>query len=256
MRYLFFLKNYFILTLLLVALSNMLYAQHIGGTSLDTSTMKSHQKVYKAAVTIDSSEQIQETLVTLALKEPLYDETEYQKNISQYDLTKARQSWLNLLSVSANYNDQTFAKTTANSAYVYPKYFFGLTIPIGLFFFRSGDIKIAKANYAINEDKQKDLARTIRAEILTDYEQYKSYVDLMALQNQMIDDEEAVFLQAEQKFKDGSIIIEAYDAAAKNYNNELVKKIQLQLQLNTVKFQIEKMIGMKLEDALKLKSTN
>lgn len=201
----------------------------------------------------DSDQLLQEKLVKLALQQPFYDQTEHQKDISLDEWTKAKQSWLNLLSISANYNDQTFAKQITNSPYVYPKYFFGLTIPIGLFFSRSSDIKIAKDNFAINEDKQKDLALTIRQDVLTRYAQYKAYLDLMTLQNQVIDDQQAVFMQAEQKFKDGSIQIEAYNGAAQNYNNELVKKINTQLEVTTAKLSLEKMIGMHLEDAMKAK---
>ncbi len=228
-------------------------AQHISGSTLDTTT-KIHQRIFKANIVKDTSEMIENRLVELALQHPDYDATEYQKNISQDELKKAQQSWLNLLSISANYNDQTFAKQPTNTTgtqYVYPKYFFGLTIPIGLFFSRSSDIKIAKDNYAINEDKQKALARTITKQVLTEYEQYKTYLDLMALENQVIDDEEAVFLQSEQKFKDGSITIESYNASAKNYNDELAKKVNLQLQETTVRLEVEEMIGMKLDDALK-----
>jgi len=162
---------------------------------------------------------------------------------------------MNLLSISANYNDQTFSKkpTTANNtAYVYPKYFFGLTIPVGLIFSRSSDINIAKENLNIYEGRREELARSIREDVLAKYRQYKAYGDLMAIQNQIIDDEQAGFMQTEQKFKDGTISIEAYNAASKSYNAELSKRIELQLQQDLIKLQLEQAIGMRLEDAIRM----
>src|SRR5579872_1446983 len=69
---------------------------------------------------------IENRLVALALLGPEFDATVHQNRISDLELKRAKNQWLNLLSVSTNYNDQTFAKS-GTAAYVYPKYFFGLT---------------------------------------------------------------------------------------------------------------------------------
>src|SRR5271167_1067860 len=72
-------------------------------------------------------------LVELALQGPEYDVTVHQNVIDELTLKKTKTTWLDLLSISTNYNDQTFAKpSTANgqTAYVYPKFFFGITIPL------------------------------------------------------------------------------------------------------------------------------
>ncbi len=65
---------------------------------------------------------------------------------------KAKRSWLNLLSLSVQLNDQDFKNqqnVLGRVAYVYPKYYFGVTIPVGLFFTMGADIKKERENVAI-----------------------------------------------------------------------------------------------------------
>jgi outer membrane protein TolC len=197
---------------------------------------------------------VEEKLVELALTSPLYDVSGHQIIIAENQLTKAKRTWLNLLSISANYNDQTFAKALpGQNAYVYPKYYFGLTIPIGLFFTMGPDIKSGRENVRISKDNQVQLARTIRAEVLGKYKQYKNYTILIGIQNTVVDDEEALRKQTEKKFKDGSVSIEQYNLFNKLYGDDLTKKLNLQLQQELIKLDIEKMIGVNLETVLKMR---
>ncbi|HXS38526.1 MAG TPA: TolC family protein [Flavipsychrobacter sp.] len=193
---------------------------------------------------------IEEELVQLALKGPVYDETDHQAKISRQELSKARDSWLDLLTISANYNDQTFAKTTEQSAYVYPKYFFGVTIPLGLVFSQNHAIKIAKQNIAISADRQEEASRAIRADVLSKYKQYQTYVALLNIQNQTVEDSHIEFMQIENQFKNGSSSLELYNAASKNYNIEVAKKLNLQLERDMMKLEIEKVIGVDLDNVL------
>lgn len=199
----------------------------------------------------DSTSIIEEKLVALALEGPAYKGADHQNKINEYQLKSAKNSWLNLLTVSTNYNDQSFkGENIGNTSYVYPKYFFGVTIPLGTLFSRTG-VKSAKEQVEISKDNQEQLARNIRADIISKYRQYKNYSILIALQSQAVDDEETAFLQAKEKFRNGDIAIEAHNAAQKLYNDELVKKIGLQLQQDLLKIEIERIIGTTLENALK-----
>ncbi|MEP6682725.1 MAG: TolC family protein [Parafilimonas sp.] len=196
---------------------------------------------------------IENRLVQLALAQPNYEQTIYQQKIFEYQLKKQRNSWLNLLTLSTSYNDQTFTKTanTPTTAYVYPKYFFGINIPLGLIVSNGTDVKITKESALIAEGQQAELAKSIKASVLSNYKQYKANEKLTAIQNQLVDAEEAGFLQVEQKFKDGTATLEAYNEASKKYNDEQVKVITLQLQQDLIKVELERLIGRKLEDALK-----
>ena len=90
-----------------------------------------------------------------------------------------------------------------------------------------------------------------KAEVISNFRQYVAFTKLLALQNQVVDDQQAGLLQIQQKFKDGTATFEAYNAASKAYNDEVVKTINLQLQKDLVKVNIEKLIGRKMEDIFK-----
>lgn len=199
----------------------------------------------------DSTSIIEEKLIALALEGPAYKGADHQNKINEYQLKSAKNSWLNLLTISTNYNDQSFkGENLGNTSYVYPKYFFGVTVPLGTLFSRTG-VKAAKEQVEISKNNQDQLARNIRADIISKYRQYKNYSMLIVLQSQAVDDEETAFLQAKEKFRNGDITIEAHNAAQKLYNDELVKKIGLQLQQDLLKIEIERIIGTTLENALK-----
>jgi len=132
----------------LVFMAVMLFASFTGKT----------QATRKDSVLRDTSTLIEEKLVALALEGPLFKSSESQNKINEYQLKAAKNAWLNLLTISVNYNDQTFAKTTT-AAYVYPKYFFGFTLPLGTMF-SSIPVKSAKEQIKINANNQEQLARS------------------------------------------------------------------------------------------------
>lgn len=211
----------------------------------------SMQKLLGRGIADDTA--IENKLVRLALAQPQYKQTEAQNKILEYQLKKQRSNWLNLLSLSTSYNDQSFANkaNSSTTAYVYPKYFFGVTIPIGMIVGNGTDIKITRQSQTIAKGQQEELAKSLKAEVLKDYKQYKANEKLLIIQNQVIDDEQISFMQTEQKFKEGTTTLELYNEASKKYNDEIVKGIDLQLQQDLIKVELERLIGMSLEDALK-----
>ena len=223
-------------------------AQHMAGGRSKTDSVPPSR--YRAE---DPDTRIENKLVELALQGPRYQSSGHQIKISESQLSKAKKSWLNLLAISANYNDQTFAKQPAagTTGYVYPKYFFGLTIPLGVIFAMGPEIKGAREGVEVTKNNQEELVRTIRAEILTKYKQYKNYGELIGLQNTIVVDQQALFTQVEKKFKDGAVGIEQYNLVNRSYNDELAKKLNLQLAQDLVRIDIERMIGTSLETVIK-----
>jgi outer membrane protein TolC len=195
-------------------------------------------------------------LVALALNGPEYDASGHQNRINELELKKAKGTWLNLLSISTQYNDQTFAKPpTINGqpAYVYPKYFFGLTIPLGIIFSQGGVVKSARESLAYARDQQEALARTIKANVLSKYKQYKLYNDLIEMQSELINDVLAMSSTAEDNFKKGAITVESYIAAQRAKNEEQAKLKNLQLSQDLIKIDLERMIGVPLQSVLNVK---
>ncbi len=122
---------------------------------------------------------------------------------------------------------------------------------MGLIVSNGTDVKITKESEKIAKDQQAELAKSIRATVLTNYKQYKANEKLLIIQNQAVDDEQANFLQVEQKFKNGTATLDAYNSASSKYNAEVVKVINLQLQLDLIKVELERLTGIKLGDILK-----
>ena len=77
---------------------------------------------------------IEKRLVSLALSGPTFDGSNHQNKINELELRRAKSAWLNLLTISTSYYDQSANKQTAgtNTAYVYPKYYFSTKIWRGI----------------------------------------------------------------------------------------------------------------------------
>lgn len=197
-------------------------------------------------ITRDSS--VEEKLVKLALEGPLMKSADHENRINDYRLIAAKNSWLNILSVSLNYNEQSFSKNLQGPS-VYPKYFFGVTIPLGTIFSRT-EIKAARESVELGKLSREQLERNIRAAVLTKYRQYLSYSELIVYQNQIADDAQALFQQIERRFKEGdkTVTVEAYTLASRVANEETTKKLELILQQDLAKIELERMIGVPLEN--------
>lgn len=241
---------------LIFLLTHTAEAQHVGSGRSRTDTVPLFRNPRPALASLNADSLIQERLVQLALNGPSYSVTGHQITLAEYNLQRAKRTWLNLLSISAQFNDQDFkAQQTlpGQVAYVYPKYYFGVTVPIGLFFTMGPDIKKERENVAIAHDDQELLARTIRAEVLAKFAQYRNYGNLLTIQNDVVDDEEAMRRQVEKNFQLGSISIDQYNAANKLYGDDLTKKLNLELQQDLIKIDLERMIGVNLESVLRIR---
>jgi outer membrane protein TolC len=216
----------------------------------------------RAQSTINASQKIvgmdtsgaEQKLIRIALTRPAYDVTYRQIRNANHQLSLARNAWLNLLTISLNFNDQEFyhQKTIPGQAtYVYPKYFFGVTIPVGLIFSRGSEIRIAKENQAIAKDNREEAERTIIAEVKSKYRTYLNYQNMLAVQNIIVNDEQAVFLQVEKNFRDGKNSIDDYNSASKAFNVTILQQLQYKLIADQDKVDLEQMLGMSLEAALK-----
>lgn len=197
----------------------------------------------------DSS--IERQLIELALKSPRYKVSEHQRKLNELELKRTKNSWLNFLTISTSYNDQSFAKQNPTSQIVYPKYFFTLGIPLGLIFSHGTQVKTARTTVAMAQDNQEEMSRTIKADILSKYKQYKLYNTLIAMQTEMINDVSVNATQAEESFKKGLITVEVYISTQKSANEELAKNLNLKLQQEMLRLEIESIIGVPLDSILK-----
>lgn len=197
----------------------------------------------------DTSTLIEEKLVELAMKGPSVQAAFHQNKIDELQLKAAKNNWVNLLTFSTNYNDLSF-KNNPTGQNVYPKYFVGVTVPLGTLLSRTA-VKAAVESIEITKSRQEALRRDIRAEVIGKYRQYKAFGELISLQSALLNDVQALLLQSEDKFSKGTITMEAYNNSQRIKNDESTKLINLQLQQDLVKLDIERMIGTSLESVIK-----
>ena len=198
----------------------------------------------------DTTSAIEERLVQLALQGPEVQKTAHQTMITEYQLKAAQTVWMNLLAFNVNYNEFTFAKNNGTTAYVYPRYNLGFTVPLGTLFSRTA-VKSAKENIEIGKNNTELIKRDLRERVLSAYKEYVAYGQLIAIQSELVNDVKTQLAQIEEKFRTGSISIDGYNAAQKNNNAEAAALINLKLQQDLKKLELEKIIGVRLETVLK-----
>ena len=197
----------------------------------------------------DTSSAIEERLVQLAWQGPEVQRMAHQNKIDEYQLRAAQNVWMNLLAFNINYNEFTFNNSGASN-YIYPRYNLGITIPLGTLFSRTA-VKSAKENIEIGKDNTELIKRTLREQVLTAYKQYIAFGQLIGIQSALVNDVKTQLAQIEEKFRSGGISLDVYTSAQKNNNLETAALINLKLQQDVKKLEIEKQIGVKLETVLR-----
>jgi outer membrane protein TolC len=194
---------------------------------------------------------LRDKLVQLAMQNPNYEAADRKVAVADYQVRKSKMSWLS--SLTAAYNINQFNLEGANSASFYPKYNFGLMVPLDIFTRTGNDIKIAKQNLGVAQAEKNIKYREIKAKILTKYEDYLMYQQKLEFQSQITQDEHTAFLTAEKAFGEGNIKQEEYNKAYRGYSEEKSKMAELQRNYNVIKIELEELVGMTMEDVMRLK---
>jgi outer membrane protein TolC len=199
---------------------------------------------------------VRERLVQLALQNPNYEVADRKIDIARYQLKKSKGSWLNSLSAAGNLNEFTInppATGAGAQANLFPRYNVGVSIPFDMFSSHSNDVKISRENLAIAQAEKNQRFREIKADVLTKYEDYLMHKQKLEFQSQITQDAQSVYLQAEKDFGEGIIKQEDYNKAYKAYTDELSKKAEMQRNLNVIKIDLEKIIGVSIDEVLQAK---
>ena len=214
----------------------------------------SSRSTYNLTDTVRNSD-IRERLVQLAMNNPAYEVSDRLTSVAYYQLHLAKGSWLSAIGFQFNANQYTLAKqhdtgTTSNPIY-YPQYNLGIAIPFDIFTRNSNNVKIARENYLIAQANRNDKFRQIKADVLTKYEDYLLAKQKLELQIQMTQEAYTNYQIAERDYRLNVIKVEDYNKAYKNWAGEQVTKLELQRNLNVTKIDLEKIIGVKLDDVLR-----
>jgi outer membrane protein TolC len=194
---------------------------------------------------------IREKLVQLAMQNPVYEMADHAALAATYQIKIAKSAYLGLFSAQGNINEFTISKPTYNGTqipYYYPKYNFALNIPFDIFTRTTNNVKIAQENYYMAAAAKNQKFREIKADVLSKYENYLLARQLVELQSKITQGEYATLKRAESDFSENLIKLDEVERVQKSYIMEQVKSLTLQKDLNLSKIEIEKVIGVSIED--------
>lgn len=196
-------------------------------------------------------------LVELALQNPDVRQYDAQKDITKYETRIAKAAWLNHFTAAGNLNEFTIkGNNNGNNpqASFYPRYNFGVIIPIGHFLSIPNEVKKAKAQGRVVQKQQESAALIIKDKVLEAYEEYSANKQLVELHGPILEDALVHYNQIEEKFRAGTegIPLDEYKAAYHDYNVEMVQKVLLEKNLRQSKLALEGIVGMTLEEVMRL----
>lgn len=192
---------------------------------------------------------IREKLVQLALQNPGFEIADRKITVAEFQLKKAKGDWLAAINANINLNEITI-NPSANNQLFFPLWNVGVSVPLNYFSQNRYLNKIAKENVYIANAEKNEKYRMIRTKILTRYEDYLMYKEMLELQNRATQDAYLTYRQKETDFKDDTITFDEYNKAFAVYKEQQDKRLKSQRDFNVSKLDIEEMIGISMDELL------
>jgi outer membrane protein TolC len=201
---------------------------------------------------------IRERLIVLAMSNPAITEANAMVNSAQYELKRAKTSWLNTVSVSGNINELVVNNTTINgmpASTLFPKYNVGVNLPLGMF--SKQEKNISKEKVKVFEAQKEGKTRAIRKEVLIRYENYKEKKELFELQKQMTDGQYSNYQQKQKEYASREISkLEEVNKEFELWVEQRSKQRTKEKELKVAELELEELIGMSITDAIRSVITN
>lgn len=189
-------------------------------------------------------------LVKLAMNNPQLKIADASIQIAKSDVSRAKSTLLSSLNASANINE--FVVNGSPGALYYPKYNIGLSLPFDIAAKTKNLKKTANENLIIHEELKKDKEEAIKAQVLTAYENYKVERELVLIEKSFIEYTFSADEAAQQSFANGEITMDVMNKAHQAYLQEKEKLVTKQKDLNIAIIVLEQIVGVPLEEAVKL----
>jgi len=211
------------------------------------------QQIDYAKIIVDENninDDIREKLVQLAWKNhPMNQLIIKDYEIAKITLTQTRWSWLDQFGVQGNINEFTINPNPDINLF-YPRYNFGVTIPLGILVTLPTSTKVANKELEKADLEIKQQMLITRNQVLKAYQNYLMYEQIYTLRSNIAEEEYANFLIIEEEFENGEVTLEKYREANNGYILELEKRINAKNQLENAKLDLEMLIGVKFEDVI------
>lgn len=192
---------------------------------------------------------IRERLVQLALQNPNFEISDRKLSIATYQVQKAKGDWLAAISPGVNLNQLTLKPANEGNQF-FPLWNVAVNIPLNYYSQRKNEVRIAKENMYIAEAEKNQRYREIRLKVLTRYEDYLMYKEMLDLQSRVTQDAYLKYRQEEQNFKDDMVGVDEYNKAFGLYKEQQDKRLQAQRNFNVAKLELEEIIGVSIDEVL------
>lgn len=195
--------------------------------------------------------EFEEKLVQLAWKNHPANKLLYNNlAAAQYDTKASSAEWLNTIRVSGNLNEFTLpgASDVNGRSQFYPRYNFGLAVPLGIF---KSTPNIVKRNKELEQVAQHNINSqklAVRADVLKLYNDFLMNKEIFSLRSQELEQATSSFVLLEQRFKSGEEQYEKYNQGLTQLNRIKIDRVQAQAIYFNSKLSLEELIGIKLED--------
>jgi outer membrane protein TolC len=196
---------------------------------------------------------IEEKLVRLAwMNSPSSEIHSRNIAIAKTQISLNNWSWLNNFLFQANANEFNIdpSRDIAGRSQFYPRYNFSFNLRFGQFIDIPLQSKINRNNLIIQEMTMNEKKLEVRAEVLRLYEIYKSALEFVNIQNEILEDSKSAFSYFEGQFKNGEMSFEAYNEERIINNRNRLNILNARRELEIAKINLERTIGVQLEEAL------
>lgn len=193
---------------------------------------------------VDEDAAIKNRLVKLAQKNPTFLADDAAIEIAELNRKKATSSWLSSVVIGGNLNEFSINNSPAGN--FYPKYNFGVQIPLDIYARNKNERLVGDQNIIIANAAKADRMNRVKAETLIRYENFKEQRELANLQKISVDNNYSDYLAAQSNFADNVITVDVLNKIYQEYVSEQFKLVQLKKELNVAIIQLEEMIGMPL----------
>lgn len=199
-------------------------------------------------IIMNSEDDIKAKLIFLALNNAEAVAGDARIRIAEIARRKANSSILGSVNLGGNVNE--FVINNSPAANFFPKYNFGVTIPLDMFAKNRAEKRTANELITISTAQKAMINEALKAKILTRYENYKEKKELLELQRITTDDDIAAYEKAQKDYKEELITIEDVN---RQYRVSLLSKSSLATKvkdLNIAVIEIEEIIGVPLKTVL------
>jgi outer membrane protein TolC len=192
-----------------------------------------------------------EKLVQLAWKNhPTNEILRREMSIAQLKVGRASAEWLDLITIQGNINEFNINSDNTDVPVFFPRYNFGIMIPLGIFISNPNTAKQNHQQLSIAREEINAKKLEVRNVVLKAYNVYLLRERVYKIQAQQYSDKESTYKLIERRFQNGEITFDVYTASQSELNRASIQLLESDLEFKNAKLDLEQLIGVRLEDVM------